>query len=79
MPPECRRDLSWVDTPVRFVPMERLANDGPRILGLWLNGGEDRLILIDDSLTGWRRAEAIHHERCHEVLFRLYGDARWHP
>jgi hypothetical protein len=78
MPPECQRDLSWVDTPVRFVPMER-APDGPRIMGLWLNGGESRTILIDETLTGWRRDETIHHERCHEVMFRLTGSAKWHP
>lgn len=73
-------DVSDIHVPV--LPMTPAAmaaiahNYNHRELGVWLAPGAP--ILIDETLRGWKRADAIRHELCHEKTYRLTGDARWH-
>ena len=76
-PIQCRGDLSYVKAPILFVPPSHLAdygakhgmNAGTRLYGLTVMRS---FILIDNTLRGWKRADAIRHERCHVIA----GD--WH-
>lgn len=43
--------------------------------GGWLRPG---VIAIAGGLDARTRAEAIEHELCHEKMYRLTGDPRWH-
>jgi hypothetical protein len=76
-PVECRRDLSDVQTPDRKPPtilelepdqMEVIAK-ARRVEGrLWAVTYNRRLILLDASLTGFARADILHHEQCHVLM-----------
>lgn len=76
-PAECRGDLSGVKAPIIFTAPDIMAKLGEarhlaydqRLYGLTLNR---QIIFIDSSLEGWKREDAIRHERCHI----LTGD--WH-
>jgi hypothetical protein len=76
-PKECHGDLSWVDAPFQSVSREWLAlrstrfgaAPGERILGVTF---ARHSFVIDETLSGWQRDDAIRHERCHI----LRGD--WH-
>ena len=76
-PRECRGDLSWVDAPFENVSREWLAKresmfgaqPGGRVLGVTF---ARRSFVIDETLSGWQRDDAIRHERCHVIR----GD--WH-
>ena len=51
-----------------------------RELGLWLpplNGGP-ATIFYDETARGWELADIQRHEGCHQIRYRLTGDARWH-
>lgn len=93
-PAECRGDLSNIDVLVDWrAPdaMEALAVglgldgsslSGPKLLGRWVpgNGQLREMIVLDDSLGGWKRADALRHEKCHSIMARLHpatGGA-WH-
>ena len=69
-----------------------LAGQGP-LLPLWPVGrallpshvlaalaqiGGERVILIRDDLTGWKREDAVRHENCHEIAIRRTGKPDWH-
>jgi hypothetical protein len=76
-PKECQGDLSWMDAPFQSVSPEWLAlraprfgaEPGERILGVTF---ARHSFVIDETLNGWQRDDAIRHERCHI----LKGD--WH-
>ena len=76
-PPECRRDLSEVAVPV--------INVQPQVLQIWARALHKPLysrmyaatiarevILVDETVRGWKRDDLIHHERCHVVA------GNWH-
>jgi hypothetical protein len=44
-------------------------------------GGKHDLILIRRNLSGWKRADAEQHERCHALMQMLHPESggRWHP
>jgi hypothetical protein len=70
-PLACRRDLSFVTAPVIPTSPQILAQVAEkrglpkdyRLMGLSGTG----LIMIDDTVLGWKRDDLIHHERCHMV------------
>jgi hypothetical protein len=77
-PLQCLLDLSYVDVPVVFVSEQTMAKlaygdpvvpRGHRLYGLTIR---QRLILVDDSLKGWRRDDVIRHEKCHIIA------GNWH-
>lgn len=77
-PPQCAGDLAWVSTPVveaSPADMAKLA-DGIHLgtqKRLWGYYSEAlRIILIDKMLGGWKRADALRHERCHAIA------GHWH-
>lgn len=75
-PAECRGDLPFI--PVVEVPVHFLhaATGGERgRLGLW---SPAHVIYVLRDLDPATRAEVVRHERCHEQMWRLTGNARWH-
>jgi hypothetical protein len=84
-PVACMGDLSSVKSPVMFVApavLQALSHSyNLRELGAWLPpsmAGKPGVILVDNTLRGWKRDDAVRHERCHERMYELTGDARWH-
>lgn len=77
-PPECRRDLS--DVPALIVPVDGFPD--PRMQALYVPsiGHKSDIILISRRLGGWKYADAVHHERCHALMAKLYPETggRWH-
>jgi len=77
-PRECRGDLSWMDAPFHDVSREWLAertakfggSPGDRILGVTF---ARHSFVIDETLTGWHRDDAIRHERCHVLVGNWHG------
>ena len=76
-PIECRKDLSFIKTPVyiddslhdqHLKGKWQVFNDGARMILI-----SDRL-LFDDHLFN----DAIRHERCHDLMYDLYHNADWH-
>lgn len=79
-PPECRRDLSGSTTPVEpvdFPPTTGGMWFGPSMFG-GANPDLKRAILVNKNWPGWRQKEALHHERCHDELYRLTGSHKFH-
>ena len=93
-PVECRGDLSSVDVLVDWRSpdaMEALAvglgldggiGTGPKLLGRWepASGQLREMIVLDNSLAGWKRTDALRHERCHALWAKLHPETggRWH-
>lgn len=50
---------------------------GPPIWGCAVKGRKVQF-LVDENLRGWKRVDAIKHERCHGRMERLTGNAEWH-
>jgi len=77
-PPECS-DLSDVRIPVIEVDgawLDKAAGgETAGINGLW---SRTHVIYIKKGLNAERRADIIRHELCHEKMWRLTGDPRWH-
>jgi hypothetical protein len=77
-PVECRRDLS--DVPALIVPVDSFPN--PNMQALWTPsiGGRSDIILVSRRLSGWKYADAVHHERCHALMAKLYPETKgqWH-
>lgn len=74
-PVECRRDLSYIDLPVRRKDLGR-SIDGRKTIGRWYPGA----IYVDVSITDPNEeAHIIHHERCHAYMYNVYGNPHWHP
>lgn len=76
-PIECRRDLSDVQArvvPVDALPGTHLAVYVPSI------GHRTDIILVNRKLSGWKYADAVHHERCHALMAKLYPETKgqWH-
>ena len=75
-PEECRRDLSYVETPVSAVSEAFLLRikkvpKGTELYELHVTrtGGSTHIYIRDD-LHGWIKEEAIHHGRCHAIGWR---------
>ena len=76
-PKECRGDLSWMDAPFHNVSREWLAErkvkfgaaPGERVLAVTF---ARHSFVIDETLSGWQRDDAIRHERCHVLV------GNWH-
>jgi hypothetical protein len=77
-PEACRRDLS--DVQARVVPVDGFPD--PRMQALYVPsiGHRTDIILISRRLSGWKYDDAIHHERCHALMARLYPETggQWH-
>jgi hypothetical protein len=78
-PVECRRDLS--DVQALIVPVDGFPNPNMQALYVPSIGGATDIILVSRRLGGWKYADALHHERCHALMARLYPETggRWHP
>lgn len=76
-PSVCQRDLSHVqpaflmtETRESLAEMrDHLFPGQGRLYGYTLF---QKLIVIDETLTGWFREQVIHHEKCHIIM------GRWH-
>ena len=76
-PIECQRDLSYVkpaflltETRERLTEMrDRLFSGRGRLYGYTIF---QKMIVIDETLTGEFYEEVLHHEKCHILL------GRWH-
>jgi hypothetical protein len=76
-PEPCRRDLSDVQArvvPVDAIPGNHLAVYVPSI------GHKTDIILVSRKLGGWKYADAVHHEKCHALMAKLYPSTggQWH-
>lgn len=73
-PAKCRYDLSYVDADIITVaPTDsRLRKVHPDQITLGTAYIFKKLIVVSDRVSGWKREEVIHHERCHFIA----GD--WH-
>lgn len=80
MPAQCTPEaLAAVDVPVievAQIPYELRDHYGT--LGLWLQRPEGNSILIKAGQPPSQRRAVLSHERCHELIFRLTGNGRWH-
>ena len=78
-PPECRRDLS--DIKALIVPVDGFPNPNMQALYVPSIGGSADIILVSRKLAGWKYTDAVHHERCHALMAKLYPatGGRWHP
>lgn len=81
--PEACADVSDIDTAIVFMPeadMRKITPTDKAVLyGAWLDYVfKPHVILIKEGLSPERQAEVIHHERCHEKMWRLTGNANWH-
>lgn len=93
-PPECSVDANY--PPVLILPMPRAVmaeiaavdalrggtemRDGVLMLARWDTTGGKNTIMVDNMVGGWRRADAIRHERCHALIAKLYPETngKWH-
>jgi hypothetical protein len=77
-PEACRRDLS--DVQALVVPVDGFPD--PRMQALWTPsiGGRTDIILVSRRLSGWKYADAVHHEKCHALMAKLYPSTggQWH-
>lgn len=76
-PQECRRDLS--DVQARVVPVDAMPNSHGAVFVPSV-GGMTNIILVSRRLGGWKYTDAVHHERCHALMARLYPETKgqWH-
>lgn len=73
-PPICRGDLSKVEATITFKSRKWMSEEA-EILGVHnriLGETHGNHIVIDDSLRGWKREDAIRHELCHVLA------GEWH-
>jgi hypothetical protein len=86
-PPQCRQDLSALTVSVPVVEVEqprlnRIASTTTgrpaAVYGLYIEIGKVRAIYVEKGLMGWKRADILHHERCHAYLDILGLDPNWH-
>lgn len=81
-PPACA-DVSGIDIAVIEMPEAEIRKITPTdkkvLYGAWLQYVfKPHVILIQEGLSPERRAEVLHHERCHEKIYRLTGNGNWH-
>lgn len=86
MPDDCRTDLSWVPSKIKTGVNLGYAADGRKTAGWWEPHNPKKpdrndwgVIYVDKSITNpvavrW----VIHHERCHALLWVLYGNPKFH-
>lgn len=84
-PPQCKGDLSDVPADITFMDpvILQAVNAHPgqgREEGLWIPATPPNrdIIWVDESLRGWKRDDAIRHERCHSRMHQLTGNGQWH-
>lgn len=83
-PPECRQDLSKkIDTPIQFMTQAAINAGRPRGSWPWnakwqLFKDGHREIWINKDLEGYELWDALQHERCHELMYRMTGKSMWH-
>lgn len=88
LPAECQQDLSWLDVEVRDLPRAEFALRAMpdargrtwmrRDYGYWKQRLDGKTwIEIDETLGPVQRAITLHHERCHELRYRLTGSPDW--
>lgn len=79
-PIECRQDLRQLAfAPVYLRPRDYFPQH-PRVYGQWVhvNFGESidfTFIEIDETLPQERYLDTLHHELCHEYMFRRHGNS----
>lgn len=81
MPAQCTPEaLAAITTSVIEVPKLSYAlhGDSMQAYGMWVNRPEGNVILILRGLPEGLRAEVLEHERCHELMYRVTGNAEWH-
>lgn len=77
-PVECRRDISFIPSPIKRVEMG-YTRSGAKRLGRWVGDYTPwGFILVDVSVSERLLPHVVHHERCHALFFHLYGTAHWH-
>jgi hypothetical protein len=80
-PAQCTPEaLSQVTTSVIEVDKITYLQHGERVgaYGMWVEKPTGNVILILRGLPQPLRQEVLDHERCHELMFQLTGDGRWH-
>jgi hypothetical protein len=77
-PAECRRDLS--DVQALIVPVDGFPNPNMQALYVPSIGHRTDIILVSRRLSGWKYADAVHHEKCHALMAKLYPatGGQWH-
>ena len=81
--PEACLDVSDIDIQVIEMPEAEIRKVAPtekaHLYGAWLQYVfKPHVILISEGLTPTRWAEVLHHEKCHEKMWRLTGNGEWH-
>lgn len=85
-PAQCRKDLTYIlrEIPIIEIPLSAVStikhSQTYSTYAMWLGPPmmEKHSIIIDPKFTGWFRAAILHHEACHEEMFRQTGSAKFH-
>ena len=84
-PPQCQ-DVADIHPDIVEVAPSVLAGMearmGYRRWGQWspyaMSKNPHGVVLIDNTLSGWKREEVLKHERCHAAMFVRVGNPHWH-
>lgn len=80
-PVACRQDLTWLIPTLQIVRKDLGYNSGGKGIGYWWHdfGTRRTTISLDTSLSDRDRYNnALHHELCHELMYRTTGNPYWH-
>lgn len=80
-PLACRQDLTWLLPTMNLVRKDMGYNSSGKAIGYWWHdfGTRRTTVTLDTSLTNKERYNsALHHELCHELMYRTTGNQHWH-
>ena len=82
-PTPCRQDLTWLLPTLQVVRKDLGYNpNGSKGIGYWWHdfGTRRTTISLDTTLNASpaRYNSALHHELCHELMYRTTGNHSWH-